>query len=64
MKPTAKRETQPHLGHVPEPARTPEDNVENIREEIKSYLALALYLFEQPTTKWAQNNRTSWYPAY
>ena len=31
MKPTAKRETQPHLGHVPEPARTPEDNIENIR---------------------------------
>ena len=31
----------------PEPARTPEDNVENIREEIKSYLASALHLFEQ-----------------
>ena len=47
MKPTAKRETQPHLGHVPGPARTQENNVENIQEEIKSYLASALHLFEQ-----------------
>ena len=47
MKPTAKRETQPHLGYAPGPARTQENNVENIREEIKSYLATALHLFEQ-----------------
>ena len=47
MKPTAKRETQPHLGHAPGPARTQENNVENIREEIKSYLSSALHLFEQ-----------------
>ena len=47
MKPPAKRETQPHLGHVPEPARTPENNVENIQEEIKSYLFSALQLFGQ-----------------
>ena len=47
MKPTGKRETQPHLGHVPEPARIQENNVENIQEEIKSYLSLALHLFEQ-----------------
>ena len=46
MKPTAKRETQPHLGYAPGPARTQENNVENIREEIKSYLASALHLFE------------------
>ena len=31
VKPPAKRETQPHLGHLPEPARTPENNVENIQ---------------------------------
>ena len=47
MKPIAKRETQPHLGHVPGPVRTQENNVENIQEEIKSYLASALHLFEQ-----------------
>ena len=47
VKPTAKRETRPYLGHVPEPARTQEDNVEKIREEIKSYLASALNLFKQ-----------------
>ena len=47
MKPTAKRETQPHLGHALGPARTQENNVENIREEIKSYVASALHLFEQ-----------------
>ena len=47
MEPTAKRETPPHLGHVPGPARTQENNVENITEEIKSYLASALHLFEQ-----------------
>ena len=47
MKPTAKRETQPHLGYAQGPARTQENNVENIREEIKSYLATALHLFEQ-----------------
>ena len=29
VKPPDKRETQPHLGHVPEPARTPENNVES-----------------------------------
>ena len=46
MKSTSKRETQTHLVHVPEPARTQENNVENIREEIKSYLASALHLFE------------------
>ena len=45
VKPPAKRETQPNLGHVPEPARTPENNVENIQEEIKSYLSSALELF-------------------
>ena len=39
VKPPPKRETQPHLGHVPEPGRTPENNVENIQEEIKSYLS-------------------------
>ena len=47
MKPTAKRKTQPHLGHVPGPARTPESNVENIQEEIKFYLSSALELFGQ-----------------
>ena len=47
MKPTAKRETQPHLGHIPRPGRTHENNVENIQEEIKSYLASAVHLFEQ-----------------
>ena len=47
VKSTSKRETQPHLGHVPEPARTSENNVENIQEEIKSYLASALHMFEQ-----------------
>ena len=47
VKPPAKRETQPHLGHLPEPARTPENNVENIQEEIKSYLSSALQLFGQ-----------------
>ena len=47
VKPPAKRETQPHLGHLPEPARTPENNVENIQEEIKSYLSSALQLFRQ-----------------
>ena len=47
MKPTAKRETRPYLGHVPEPARTQENNVENIREEIKFYLTSALNLFKQ-----------------
>ena len=47
VKPLAKRETQPHLGHVPEPARTSENNVENIQEEIKSYLSSALELFGQ-----------------
>ena len=47
VKPPAKRETQPHLGHLPEPARTPENNVENIQEEIKSYLSSALELFGQ-----------------
>ena len=47
MKPPAKRETQPHLGHLPEPARTPENNVENIQEEIKSHLSSALQLFGQ-----------------
>ena len=47
VKPPAKRETQPHLGHVPEPARTSENNVENIQEEIKSYLSSALELFGQ-----------------
>ena len=45
VKPPAKRETQPHLGHVPEPARTSENNVENIQDEIKSYLSSALELF-------------------
>ena len=33
VKPPAKRETQPHLGHVPEPARTPENNVEIFKEK-------------------------------
>ena len=47
MKPTAKRETQPHLGHALGPARTQENNVENIRGEIESYVASALHLFEQ-----------------
>ena len=47
MKPTAKRETQPHLGHALGPGRTQENNVENIRGEIKSYVASALHLFEQ-----------------
>ena len=47
LKPPAKRETQPHLGHLPEPARTPENNVENIQEEIKSHLSSALQLFGQ-----------------
>ena len=47
MKPPAKRETQPQLVHVPEPARTQDNNVENIQEEIKSYLSSALHLFEQ-----------------
>ena len=47
VKPRAKRETQPHLGHVPEPARTPENIVENTQEELKSYLSSALQLFEQ-----------------
>ena len=47
VKSTSKRETQTHLVHVPEPARTQENNVENIREEIKSYLASAAHLFEQ-----------------
>ena len=47
MKPTAIRKTQPHLGHVPGPARTPESNVENIQEEIKFYLSSALELFGQ-----------------
>ena len=47
VKPPAKRETQPHLGHLPEPARTLENNVENIQEEIKSYLSSALQLFGQ-----------------
>lgn len=47
VKSTSKRETQTHLVHVPEPARTQENNVENIREEIKSYLASALHLFKQ-----------------
>ena len=46
VKSTSKRETQPHLGHVPEPARTSANNVENIQEEIKSYLASALHRFE------------------
>ena len=45
VKPPAKSETQPHLGHAPEPARTPENNVENIQEEIKSHLSSALELF-------------------
>ena len=31
VKPPATRETQPHLGDLPEPARTPENNVENIQ---------------------------------
>ena len=47
VKCTSKRETQLHLVHVLEPARTPENNVENIQEEIKSYLASALSLLEQ-----------------
>ena len=47
VKPPAKRETQPHLVHVPEPVRTPENNAENIQEEIKSYLSSALQLFGQ-----------------
>ena len=47
VKPPAERETQPHLGHVPEPGRTSENNVENIQEEIKSYLSSALQLFGQ-----------------
>ena len=47
VKPTSKRETQTHLVYVPEPARTQENNQKNIREEIKSYLASALHLFEQ-----------------
>jgi len=47
VEPPAKRETWPYLGHVPEPARTQENNVEKIREEIKSYLASALNLFKQ-----------------
>ena len=51
MKPTAKRETRPHLGHVPGPARTEENNVENIQEEIKSCLFSALHLFEQLTSR-------------
>ena len=46
VKSTSKRETQTHLVHVPEPARSQENNVENIREEIKSYLASALHLFK------------------
>lgn len=47
VKPTAERETRPYLGHVPEPARTQENNVEKIREEIKSNLASALNLFKK-----------------
>ena len=47
VKPTAKRETRPYLGHVSEPARTQENNVEKIREEIKSYLTSALNLLKQ-----------------
>ena len=47
VKPTVKRETRPYLGHVPEPARTQENNVQNIREEIKSYLTSTLNLFKQ-----------------
>ena len=39
VKPTSKRETQTHLVHVPEPAKTQENTVENIQEEIKSYLS-------------------------
>ena len=47
VKPPKKRETQPHRGHVPEPPRTQENNVENIQGEIKSYLSSALQLFGQ-----------------
>ena len=47
VKSSANRETQPHFVHVSEPARTQEYNVDTIREEIKSYLASALHLFEQ-----------------
>ena len=48
VKSTSKRETQTHLVHnVPEPARTQENNVKNIQEEIKSYLSSALQLFGQ-----------------
>ena len=47
VKSSANRETQPHFVHVSEPAKTQEYNVDTIREEIKSYLASALHLFEQ-----------------
>ena len=47
VKSTSKRETQTHLVHVPEPARTQENNLKNIQEEIKSYLSSALQLFGQ-----------------
>ena len=47
VKSSANRETQPHFVHVSQPARTQEYNVDTIREEIKSYLASALHLFEQ-----------------
>lgn len=47
VKPTVKRETRPYLGHVPEPARTQENTVQNIRGEIKSYLTSTLNLFKQ-----------------
>ena len=33
VKPPAKRETQPHLGHVPEPVRAPEHNVEIFKKK-------------------------------
>ena len=41
VKPTAKRETQPRLDHIPESARTKENKEKNVQEEIKSHLALA-----------------------
>ena len=64
VKPPAKRETQPHLGHVAEPVRAPENNVENIQEEIKSYFSSCSSTAVRATTKWTHNNRASWYPVF
>lgn len=44
VKPTAKRETQPRLDHIPESARTNENTEENVQEEITSHLASGLQL--------------------